>query len=61
MHQKALRIDENMALLAVDFLARVIAGGINLPPPFSALLTLWLSIIPAVGLASRPSFSRQVT
>jgi hypothetical protein len=61
MHQKALRIDEDMALLAVDFLAGLIAGGINFAPPLSALLTLWLSIIAAVGLTSRPSFSRQAT
>ena len=55
MHQKALRIDEDMALLPL-ILARVIAGGIDLAPPFSRLLTLWLSIIAAVGLVSRPSF-----
>ena len=40
MHQKALRIDEDMALLAVDFLARVIAGGINFSPFFSAFNAL---------------------
>jgi hypothetical protein len=32
---------------------------INGGPPFSALLTLWLSMMAAVGLASRSSFSRQ--
>jgi hypothetical protein len=30
-------------------------------PPFSALLTLWLSMIAAVGLASREACSRHAT
>ena len=51
-------IDEQMALLALDFLARVIAGGVDAGPPFSAPFTLWLSITPALGLASRSSRSR---
>ena len=53
VHQQALRIDEDMPLLALDLLARVIARRINRRSPFSALLTLWLSMIAAVGLASR--------
>jgi hypothetical protein len=40
-----------VALLAIDLLGRVIADRIDVPPPFSALLTLWLSTIAAVGLA----------
>jgi hypothetical protein len=56
--QQALRVDENVALAALRFLARVIADRINPEPPFSADLTLWLSMIPADGLASRPIFSR---
>src|SRR5664280_2808774 len=43
VHQEALRVDENMSLLAFDFLARIIAMRIDATPPFSADLTLWLS------------------
>jgi hypothetical protein len=50
-----------MALLALDQLARIKAVRIDAGPPFSALLTLWLSMMAAVGLASRSSFSRHVT
>ncbi len=59
--QQALRVYKQMALLALDFLARVIAMRIDAGPPFSALLTLWLSMMQAVGLASRSSFSRHAT
>jgi hypothetical protein len=58
VHQQACRIDEDMPLLAFDFLARIIAMRINAGPPFSALFTLWLSITAAVGLACRPACSR---
>jgi hypothetical protein len=40
MHRQALRIDGNMAFLALDFLARVIAARVDATPPFSALFTL---------------------
>jgi hypothetical protein len=40
VHQEALRVDENMSLLAFDFLARIIAMRIDATPPFSADLTL---------------------
>ena len=53
VHQQALRIDEDVALLAFDLLAGIVARRINRRPPFSALLTLWLSMIAAVGLALR--------
>ena len=53
VHQQALRIDEDVPLLALDLLACIVARRINRRPPFSALLTLWLSMIAAVGLASR--------
>jgi hypothetical protein len=53
-------IDEEMTLLAFDLLARVIARRVNVRPPFSALFTLWLSITPALGLASRPSRPRVI-
>jgi hypothetical protein len=58
VQEQALRIDENMALLALDQLARIEAVPIDARPPFSALLTLWLSMMQAVGLASRSAFSR---
>ena len=61
MHQQSLRIDEDVALLAFDLLARVIAARIQGAPPFSALFTLWLSMIAAVGLASRCACSRHFT
>ena len=58
MEQQPQRVYENMALLAFDLLTRIIAMRIDTGPPFSALLTLWLSMIAAVGLASRSSCSR---
>ena len=51
-------VDEEMALLALDLLARVIARRVDVRPPCSALFTLWLSITAALGEASRPSRSR---
>ena len=61
VQQQALGIDQNMALLALDQLARVEAVRIDARPPFSALFTLWLSMMQAVGLASRSAFSRHST
>ena len=58
VQQQPLGVYQDMALLALDLLAPVIAVRINAGPPFSALLTLWLSMIAAVGLASRPACSR---
>jgi hypothetical protein len=40
VHQQAGGIDENMPLLAFDFLPRIIAMRIDADPPFSALFTL---------------------
>ena len=40
VHQQALRIDEDVPLLALDLLACIVARRINRGPPFSALLTL---------------------
>ena len=54
----AERIDDDVPLLAFDLLASVVARPIDLCPPFSAALTLWLSMIAAVGLASLPAISR---
>ena len=59
VQQQTLGIYENVTLLAFDLLARVKARKIDCKPPFSALLTLWLSMIAAVGLGSRPASSRQ--
>lgn len=61
VQEQALRIDQNMAFLALDQLARIEAVAIDVRPPFSALFTLWLSMMQAVGLASRPAFSRHLT
>ena len=61
MQHQTQRIDENMPLLALDLLARIIAMRIDAGPPFSALFTLWLSMIAAVGLVSRSAFSRHAT
>ena len=61
VQQQPQRIYEKVALLALDLLARIIAMRIDPGPPFSALLTLWLSMMAAVGLASRSSCSRHST
>ena len=61
VEQEPYRIDKDVALLALDFLARVVARWIDAGPPFSAPFTLWLSMTHAVGLASRPIASRHLT
>jgi hypothetical protein len=61
VQQQTKRVYQNMALLALDLLARIIAVRINARPPFSALFTLWLSMMAAVGLASRSACSRHST
>jgi hypothetical protein len=61
MEQQTQRVFENMALLALDLLARIVAMRIDAGPPFSALFTLWLSMMAAVGLASRSSSSQHAT
>src|ERR1700675_2462090 len=61
MEQQAYCIDKNVPLLALDLsatsslslLARIVPVRINARPPFSALFTLWLSMMAAVGLACR--------
>ena len=59
--RSALRVYEQVALLALDLLAGIVPGRVDRDPPFSALLTLWLSMIAAVGLASLPAASRHCT
>jgi hypothetical protein len=61
MEQQTQRIYQDVRLLALNLFARIIAMRIDAGPPFSALLTLWLSMIAAVGLASRSIFSRHAT
>jgi hypothetical protein len=63
MRQKAYRIDKDMAFLAFDLFPRIIPARVNAAPPFSAPLTLWLSMIadsdvkPAVNpTKDRPPF-----
>ncbi len=58
--QQAERIYENVALFALDLFSCIVAMRV-IRPPFSALLTLWLSMIAAVGLASRSSRSLHFT
>lgn len=52
------RVDDEVALDALDLLARVIPDRIGRAPPFSVAFTLWVSMMAAVGDASRPSASR---
>lgn len=61
VQEKAERVDEDMPLAARDLLRRIIALRIDRGPPFCAPLALWLSMIAALGLASRPSRSRVAT
>ena len=58
VEQETYCVDKNVPLLALDLLARIVAVRINAGPPFSALFTLWLSMMAAVGLASRCACSR---
>ena len=69
VQEQALGIGQNMALLALDQFPRIEAVRVDACPPFSrfaspsgaALLTLWLSMMQAVGFASRSAFSRHST
>src|SRR4051812_4868594 len=54
--QQAQAIDRDLALAPFDLLGGIVAAR----PPFSVVLTLWVSMIAAVGLACRPSLSRSV-
>lgn len=59
--QQTKRVYENVAFLALNLLSCIVTMRIDLRPPFSALFTLWLSTMAAVGLASRSSCSRHST
>ena len=61
VQQQPHRIDQNVSLLSLDQLAAVKPVRIDARPPFSALFTLWLSIIAALGLACRSTASRHFT
>jgi hypothetical protein len=61
VQQEPYRVDEDMAFLALDQLAGIEPMWIDTAPPFSALFTLWLSMMQAVGLASRSACSRHLT
>ena len=54
VQDQAVRIYQDMALAAFDLFASVIAA----PPPISLVFTDWLSIIAALGVGSRPCFTR---
>src|SRR3954453_19990855 len=54
LEQQAFGVYQDMTLLAPDLLAAVIARRVNAAPPFSALLTLWLSMIAASGWRPAP-------
>jgi len=49
-----------VALLALDLFSRIEAMWIDARPPFSALLTLWLSMIAALGLAIPAALGRRL-
>ena len=61
MQEEPKGVYEDMALLAFDLLAGIVPVRINPGPPFSALLTLWLSMMAAVGLTSRSAASLHST
>jgi hypothetical protein len=61
VQQQTQRIDQDVSLLALDQLAGIEAMRVDAEPPFSALFTLWLSMMQAVGLASWPACSRHFT
>ncbi len=57
-HQAKL-VDQKVTLDPFGCLASVIADRVSPRPPFSADFTLWLSMIAALGLASRPASLRR--
>ena len=60
VQQEALRVGRDVAFDALDFLGRIEADRINPFPPFSALLTLWLSMMAAEGSVLRCILSRNI-
>src|SRR2546422_8045321 len=58
VQQQTQRVYENMALLALDLFAPVIAMRAVAGPPFSPLFPLWFSPMPPVGRAFLPPCPR---
>ena len=61
VQQQSQLVDQDVSFLALDQLAGIEAIVIDRRPPFSALFTLWLSMMQVVGLASRAACSRHFT
>lgn len=59
--QQAERVDQDVVLDTLGLFAGVVADRVDPGPPFSPDLTVLLSMIAAVGLASLPTCSRQAT
>lgn len=59
--QQSYGIDDRVALDALRLLAGVVADRIGVGPPFSVAFTACVSMMAAVGEASRPSASRHAT
>jgi len=57
--RQSFGVNESVKLAAFHFFAGVVPHLVIFTAPFSADFSDWLSRIPAVGLASRPSFSRK--
>ena len=57
--QQSYRIDNRVALDALDLFACVVANGIPVAAPFFGGLAVCVSMIGAVGEAPQPSASRQ--
>ena len=53
-HDQTHGVDDQMTLAAKDFLARIVPT----IPPFSAVFTDWLSMMPTLGVGLRPCFRR---
>ena len=56
--RQALGVDQRVNFAALDLFAGVVAYLAVMAPPFSADFSDWLSMIAAVGLASRAMSSR---
>ena len=53
-HDQTKRVDEDVTLAPAYLLARVVTA----VPPFSAVLTVWLSRMPTLGVGIFPAFRR---
>lgn len=52
--EEALSIDQDVACAPIHLLRPVVAAAL----PFSVVFTLWLSMMPALGVGSRPARPR---